>query len=143
MMLFDPLLDVQHHIGHQINLDRYFPDPPDETGLGAYNTTQPVLDGSYKFFLLIADVTRLARIARSLGQAEVQTWTQLQADVSRWESSHELGHSSTLYMLAMRILLLKVDPISSAVEVMEQMQALLHQGLHIVEALDVHQFLIG
>lgn len=143
MMLFDPLLDVQHHIDHQINLDRYSPESADETGFGACTTTQPVLDGSYKFFLLIADVTRLARIARSLNQTEVQTWMQLQVDVSRWETGYELCHSSTLYMLAMRILLLKVDPNSSAVEVMEQMQALLRQGLQIVEALDVHQFLIG
>lgn len=143
MMLFDHSLDVQHHNGHLIDLDQCSPNFADDITPSAYSPTQPALDVSYKFFLLIADVTRLARIAHPLHASEIHAWTQLQMDLSCWEVGDESGHhhSITLYVLDMRIILLKVDPGLSARDVSERVHVLLQQGLLIVDALDVHRYL--
>lgn len=143
MMLFDPTLDVLNGVNDPSHLVRYFSDSAPDMTTHMCTLTQPILDASYKFFLVIADVTRLGRISRRLNEMETQLLTRLHAGLSLWENVVRDDPGKMLYVLAMRILLLKVSPELTALEVVEQMQALLHEGLLILNTLDVQKFLLG
>ena len=145
MMLFDPSLDVLSGVNVPSNLTRYFsdlaPDNTEQTRLSM--ATHPILEASYQFFLAVADVTKLARIARSLNESETRTLIQLQESILRLEEDAIDDPGKMLYVLAMRILLLKVDSALSILNVTEEMQRLLQQGLDIIRSLDVRKFLLG
>ncbi|RJE24941.1 hypothetical protein PHISCL_02705 [Aspergillus sclerotialis] len=144
-MLFDPSLDVLSGVNDLANLTRYFSDfPPESTEQKWLSmSTQPVLEASYQFFLVVADVTKLARIARPLNESETRTLIYLQKNILRWEEDTCGDPGKMLYVLAMRILLLKVDLALPNVNVTEEMQRLLQQGLDIIRSLDVRKFLLG
>lgn len=144
MMLFDPSLDVLCRTDPTIDLDRYFCDFADGDTVipGMLTAAQPVLHASYKFFLLVADVTRLARIQHPLDETDICTWEHIHADLLRWECALHNDPSTMLYILAMRILLLKVDPAVSILESTEKMHGLLQHGLQIMRALDLRSYFL-
>ncbi|RMJ29096.1 hypothetical protein PHISP_00039 [Aspergillus sp. HF37] len=144
MMLFDPSLDVLYRTNPTIDLDRYFSDFADGGTVmpGMLTAAQPVLHASYKFFLLVADVTRLARIPHPFNEVEVGKWEHIHADLLRWEGALHDDPSAMLYILAMRILLLKVDPTASILESTEQMHCLLQHGLRIMSVLDLRSYFL-
>lgn len=142
-MLFDPSIDVLNGVSDPRYLIRYFSDSATGAATHMCNLTQPILEASYKFFFIIADVTRLGRISRQLNEIETQLLTRLHADLSLWENFVRDDPGKMLYVLAMRILLFKVDPGLTALEAAERMQALLHEGLLILNSLDMQRFLLG
>lgn len=144
-MLFHPSLDPLASPKVRIDLERYFADPVhlDDTGLGTSVSTQPILDRSYTFFLLIADITRLARNSRALSFMECVQWCGLQDELANWETiihhneqDHYWNHSGVLCALAARILLLKADPGMSTDEAVSEMQKHLEVGLKLLASLD-------
>lgn len=145
LMLFDPSLDVLCHVNPDMNWARFFSDFPDGDAdqSNMSTTTQPVLDASYKFFLVVADVTRIARIPRPLNDNEVETWGRLQTNLTQWEEAVRGDASRLLYILALRILLLKIDPRTPVLECTKQMDSFLRRGLFIMNGLDVRKFLLG
>jgi hypothetical protein len=144
MMLFDPSLDVLCRTDPTIDLDRYFSDFADGDTVvpGMLTAAQPILHASYKFFLLVADVTRLARIPHPLNEADIGMWKHVHADLLRWECALHDDPSAMLYILAMRILLLKVDPAVSILESTEQMYGLQQHGLLILRTLDLRSYFL-
>ncbi|OGM50925.1 hypothetical protein ABOM_000715 [Aspergillus bombycis] len=137
MMLFEPSLDILQRVNPTMDLARYFSDLPPPT-------SQPILDASYPFVLLIADITRLARSTRLVSDVEIQSYSHLLTKISHYDRNFNDGNSTmSLYLLTMRILLLKVDPTLSAVEATEQIYQLSSNGFFILDFLDVNQYLLG
>lgn len=138
MMLFDPSLD-EIPIG---NLPGYLTYA--SVGSRERATTQPILDQPYPFFLLIADVTRLARISRPLNYFERQTWTRLQAELLQIERTVSADdHAQSLYVRAMQILLLKADSMRPAKQKAAVIRAYGREALSLLYTLDVQQHLLG
>ncbi|RHZ54893.1 uncharacterized protein CDV56_106884 [Aspergillus thermomutatus] len=143
MMLFDPTSDALSNPDHRLYLDRYFAEPePNE--LAADPSTQAVLDTSYQFFLLIADVTWLARAVEPICRSDIVTWQRLHEELLLWERNPQTQNDGCmLYILAMRILLLRIDVSSSSAEVEGRISCLLRQGLGLVQSVNPDQFLIS
>ncbi|KAE8416017.1 hypothetical protein BDV36DRAFT_284890 [Aspergillus pseudocaelatus] len=136
-MAYGPSLDALQRVNPTMDLARYFSELPPPM-------SQPILDASYPFFLLIADVTRLARSAHPLTDAEIQTYSHLLASLLHYERNFNHGNPTmSLYLLTMRILLLKVDPLLSTVEATEQIHHLSPNGFSILDSLNVNQYLLG
>ncbi|GIJ92669.1 hypothetical protein Asppvi_001947 [Aspergillus pseudoviridinutans] len=141
MMLFDPTFDALSNPDRRMYLDRYF-TVPDEPGEDP--STQPILCTSYQFFLLIADVTRLARAAGLFCHSDMFTWQRLQDELLQWERNPQAqSEGCMLYILAMRILLIRIDTSAPSEEVEGRISFLLRQGLGLVQSIDADQFLIG
>ncbi|KAF7178202.1 hypothetical protein CNMCM7691_006874 [Aspergillus felis] len=141
MMLFDPTFDALSSPDRRMYLDRYFtvPDEPAEDP-----STQPILCTSYQFFLLIADVTRLARAAGPFCQSDMFTWQRLHDELRQWQRDPQAQNEGCmLYILAMRILLIRIDTSAPSEKVEERISFLLRQGLGLVQSIDADQFLIG
>ncbi|KAE8382659.1 hypothetical protein BDV26DRAFT_288223 [Aspergillus bertholletiae] len=137
MMLFEPSLDALQRVSPTMDLARYFSDLPPAT-------SRPILDASYSFFLLIADVTRLARSTRPLSDTQIQTYSHLLANLLRYDRNFNDGSSTmSLYLLAIKILLLKVNPALSTVEATEQINILSPGGFSTLDSLDINQYLLG
>ncbi|KAF7627730.1 hypothetical protein COH20_008886 [Aspergillus flavus] len=137
MMLFEPSLDTLQRVNPTMDLARYFSELPPPT-------LQPILDASYPFFLLIADVTRLARSIRPLNNTEIQTYSHLLTNLLHYDRHLNDGSlTMNLYLLTMRILLLKVDPVLSTAEATEQISHLSPAGFSILDSLNVNQYLLG
>ena len=124
MMLFDPLLDALTGTRCELSLPLYLLDLGRGQGQGQGQELQPppaqtFLPVSYKFFLLIADVTKLSRLSRPLVDVEIRTWRDLEHQLSHWAV---LIHNSAddvsldLCYLAIQILLHKTNPDISSVE---------------------------
>ncbi|BCS23598.1 uncharacterized protein APUU_40042A [Aspergillus puulaauensis] len=135
MMLLDPSLDVSaDDIPQQLACA-----PGDGQAV-----PRPILDESYHFFFMVARVTRLARLARDLDQEERQIWTRLQSDVQQYERTDDTNDPiKRLYSRAFRILLLKGDPIKNATQRASDIKVLLHEGLVILETVDIQNYLLG
>ncbi|KAJ5148433.1 fungal Zn binuclear cluster domain-containing protein [Penicillium atrosanguineum] len=86
MMLYDPNLDALSSTRLNLDLSRYFSDPTHDVhaGLGSAPVSQPILYASYKFFLLLADATKLARLQRRLHDLEILNLRQLQRELWEW-----------------------------------------------------------
>ncbi|KAJ5951312.1 uncharacterized protein N7479_009725 [Penicillium vulpinum] len=135
VMLFNPSLDVttgdiRHYLAFATNDWQTAP--------------QPLLDESYDFFIMIANVTRLARLSRDLNQEEHQMWTRLQSDILQYERTGDNQNSiRRLYSRAVRILLLKKDPIRSTTQIISEIEALFYEGLIILKTIDVEKYLLS
>ncbi|EAS28826.3 uncharacterized protein CIMG_07572 [Coccidioides immitis RS] len=143
LMLFDRSLDPLADPQVLENIQRYFVDPdhPDDAGPG-WTNTQPILDASYKFFLLTADITRLSRHNRPLDEVELSLYYRLQSDFHRWEQTirktandQDKDRTGLLYTLAIRALLLKMDP--HLHEISGGFESLLHESLEIIPFLNI------
>jgi hypothetical protein len=139
MMLFDPSLDALSRFRDQQDLTQYFPDHPD---LSVSVSTQPILHAPYRFFVLIADVTKLARLSRPLERDERQMWRHLQDEfrqcVPMMRTEDE--QSSTLYTFTVQVLLLKKNPEISLREMNRQMSICLEQGLEAMALADAERY---
>ncbi|KAE8391560.1 hypothetical protein BDV23DRAFT_171527 [Aspergillus alliaceus] len=136
-MLFEPSLDALLRVSPTIDLARYFCELPPPA-------SQPILDASYPFFLLIADITRLARSTRPLNDIEVQAFNHLLADLLHYEKG--LSDSSPgigWYLLTMRIFLLKVHPTVTSVGATQQINHLSANGFTVLNSLKVDEYLLG
>jgi hypothetical protein len=106
-------------------------------------STQPILYAPYKFFLLIADTTKLARISRVLNDPEISTWTRIQQELGDWprvlDTEDEL--LASLYAFSVHILLLKSNPNITYDEKSRQAEVYLEAGLKHVPFLSLdHHF---
>jgi hypothetical protein len=133
MMLFDPSLDALSSIRQQLDLPQHFLDLG-HGGSAAWEfgiSTQPILYAPYKFFLLIADTTKLARISRVLNDPEILTWTRIQQELWDWprvlDTDDEL--LAALYAFSVQILLLKSNPNITYDEKSRQAEVYLEAGL--------------
>ncbi|OGM45409.1 hypothetical protein ABOM_005549 [Aspergillus bombycis] len=149
LTLFDPSVNCLPLIKGDLNLEGYFcdPDHPDDVPPGALTSTQPVLDASYKFFLLVLDITKLAQSFPLTTTAEVETWSRSQEMVVHWEksidnqqTSNAENHVGRLYTVAIRILLVHADPRRSMVDWIQLMESYLLRGLEIITALVVDEW---
>lgn len=142
MMLFNLSLDALANTGYTLNWIRYFSNSQPEAEVWPNKKTQPVLDAPYNLFLLIACVTRLARVTRPLNEGEVETWKELNYQLLEFKqtTSHD---AYQLHFEAMHIMLLKVHPIVPESEVMEQVYRVLQDGSSILYALDTHSNLLA
>ncbi|KAJ5833377.1 hypothetical protein N7474_001688, partial [Penicillium riverlandense] len=138
MMLFDPSLDgnptgsMASYLASRMANNREDP------------TTQPILDEPYQFFLMIADVTCLARKSQPLNVIERQQWTRLQAGVLQYEQLIRADDPlKSLYVRAMRVLLLKTDCIRSAAQRTAEIRALGCEGLTLLSQLDLQRYLLS
>lgn len=138
LMLFDPSLDGVL----ASNLPHYLEYAISDSQRDA--TTRPILDGPYHFFLLIADVTRLARISRPLNELEHQTWTRLQERILHEDHTVDADDLvRKLYVRAMQILLLKVDSTRPTEQKTAAIYAHYSEGLDFLRAFDVQQHLLS
>ncbi|XRM36616.1 hypothetical protein ABZX51_000110 [Aspergillus tubingensis] len=134
MMIFDPSLDALPEDRKQLGLPLYFDKPTSP----ASASEQTILQASYKFFLLIADVTKLSRLSRPLDSAEVTKWRSLDCELSRW--SHLIcsaDMSLALCYLSLQILLQKVNPHITSSQRIQRVYSCLAGGLHRVPALEI------
>lgn len=134
MMIFDPSLDALPDNREQLELPLYF----DQSTKSDSTPGETVLQASYKFFLLIADVTKLSRLSRPLDSAEVAKWRSLSSKLSRW--SHLIcsaDMSLALCYLALQILLQKVNPNITSSERVRRVHSCLAGGLQRVPALEI------
>ncbi|KAI2840061.1 transcriptional regulator family: Fungal Specific TF [Aspergillus niger] len=134
MMIFDPTLDALPDNREQLELPLYFDRPTRSDSTPG----ETVLQASYKFFLLIADVTKLSRLSRPLDSAEVAKWRSLNWELSRW--SHlvcSADMSLALCYLALQILLHKANPNITSSERVRRVHSCLAGGLQRVPALEI------
>ena len=135
MMLLNPSLDVTAG-----NIPRYLACAAND----GQAVPQPVLDESYHFFIMIANVTRLARLSRDLNQEERQMWTRLQSDILQYDRMDHTDNSMrSLYSRAIRILLLKKDSTQRKTHRTTEIKALFHEGLITLETVDIQKYLLG
>lgn len=103
-----------------------------------------VLEESYPFFVMIAEVTRLARLSRPLFSVERQTWTHLQSELLQYRRTGAMDDlMKSLYVYTAQILLLKADYTRTVTQRTIEMSALCQQGMSILKTLDVQRYLIG
>lgn len=147
MMLFDPLLDALTGTRCELSLPLYLLDLGRGQGQGQEQELQPppaqtILPVSYKFFLLISDVTKLSRLSWPLVDVEIRTWRDLEHQLSHWAV---LIHNSAddvsldLCYLAIQILLHKTNPDISSVERNLQISNCLQKGLTKIPLVDIHR----
>lgn len=138
-MLLDPSLDLVIS-----NIPRCLLNMPTHTSREEQDVPHFVLEESYHFFIMIAEVTRIARLSRPLSPAERQTWTRLQSELLKYQLIGAMdGLMKSLYVHTLQILLVKADSTRTVTQRTTEMKALLQKGLSTLEALDVQKYLIG
>ncbi|RJE26976.1 hypothetical protein PHISCL_00677 [Aspergillus sclerotialis] len=146
MTLFDSSLGCPSSILGKLDLSRYFSDPihPEDSTLGSPASTQPILDASYKFYLLIVDVIWLARASFSPNSIDYKTWTQLRNTFVRWEDAISNGNSEDmdndirkLYAIGIWMLLVQANPLLSADDISNSLESWFQHGLAIISRLDL------
>ncbi|OOQ84504.1 hypothetical protein PEBR_29788 [Penicillium brasilianum] len=138
-MLLDPSLDLVIS-----NIPRCLVNMPAHTSREEQDVPHFVLEESYHFFIMIAEVTRLARLSRPICPAERQTWIRLQAELLQYQVIGCMDDlMKSLYVYTLRILLLKADSTRTVIRRTTEMRALLQKGLSTLETLDVQKYLIG
>lgn len=139
MMLLDPSLDmVVDYIPHCLTKE-LATTMGDEQVLPHY-----VLEESYQFFIMIAEVTRLARLSRPLFSVERQTWTRLQVDLLQYKRTGTMDDlMKSLYVYTAQILLLKADYVRTVIQRTVEMRALCQEGMSTLKNVDVQRYLLG
>jgi hypothetical protein len=143
MMLFDPSLDALDHSENTIPFIRHFFNADEEQEDSTEASQSPILVTSHRFFLLISEVTRLARAPRPLNDGALAPWVYLQAEILQREQDTPCEPSEQLFILAMQILLLRVHLTPSSVEIAAQIAILLSRGLTILDILDIQKYFSG
>ncbi|KAJ5919511.1 hypothetical protein N7454_009346 [Penicillium verhagenii] len=142
MMVFDPSLDSLSEPSLRMQLLSYFSDPVHGQKCGA--RSQPILLVSYQLFFLIADATKLARLARSLNDAEIQTWRELNRVTQSWHTIKNPQDAYTraceLYKHVIRILLLKSDPDLGSEDLGREIGKFVTQGIEVLLLIDKTEF---
>ncbi|KAL2815108.1 hypothetical protein BJX63DRAFT_169493 [Aspergillus granulosus] len=137
MMIFDPSLDALTENRNELGLPLYFDQLTNPTA----SQGETVLQASYKFFLLIADVTKLARLSRPLDSTEIMKWRSLDCEVSRWTHlTRSADISLLLYYLAIQILLQKMNPNITSTERLQRALSCLEEGLQRVPLLKIDSY---
>lgn len=151
LTLFDPSVNGRSLTKGGLNLEDYLAnsDHPDDAPPGTSTSTQPVLDASYKFFLFILEVTKLARssplLATSFDSAtfDSEASSRSQDTSAHWETTiynrqaasknpSSENHVGKLYTVALRILLVLVEPRCSMADRARSIESFLFQGLEII-----------
>ncbi|PLB51232.1 hypothetical protein P170DRAFT_406981 [Aspergillus steynii IBT 23096] len=144
LTLLDPSLDRICALRVRLDLDGYFFDPahPDANDLGSSISTQPILEASYEFYLLIADITRLARAVPLTSPEDCALWFQRREGFRRWEST--IGSArpallsnniAKLYAEAIRILFLKAHPELPRNEIVGFLEVSFQRGLALIKTM--------
>ncbi|KAJ5980244.1 fungal Zn binuclear cluster domain-containing protein [Penicillium waksmanii] len=138
MMLFEPSLDALSSIRRQLDIPGYF-SYVEKRDISL--PVQPILQTSYDFFLSIADATKLARISRSLVDAEITLWCHTWLRLLQWDQvDHTDDVSLKLYFNALQMLLLKTAPDLSNEEKALQISESLQHGLQIIVSLEPEEY---
>ena len=146
MTLFDSALDCLSSTLDRLDLDQYLSDPvhPENATPGSPAYTQPTLDASYKFYLLIVDVVWLARTSFSPKLIDYTTWLRLRITFAWWEEAigdchfEEVDNNiGKLYTIGIRMLLVQANPSLSVNDVVNSLELLFQHGLAIIQRLDV------
>lgn len=139
MMLLDPSLDtVAGNIPHCL-IEASTNTLGQEHALPHY-----VLEESYQFFIMIAEVTRLARLSRPLFPVERQTWTSLQAELLLYKRTGAMDDlMKSLYVYTAQILLLKADYVQTVTQRTIETRALFRKGMSTLKSLDAQKYLLG
>lgn len=138
MMLFEPDLDILSSIRQRLDIPLYFSHAKKRD---IALPVQPILQTSYKLFLLIADATKLARTSRSLNDSERMPWFHYWHELSEWSQvDHADDKSIELYYVALQILLLKKAPDMSHQEQTLRLSECLQRGLKIFGSLVPEQY---
>lgn len=138
--LFDLSLGCFASVMEKIDLGRYFSDPvhPDDATPGSALSTQPVLDASYKFYLLIQTSSDLcgghSRMLIIKRGHDFRTVKIAICDGSSDETYNPSGH---LYAIASRILLINAEPDLPADEANDLLALLLQKAFGVVLRLGV------
>ena len=149
LTLFDPSVNCLPLTKGGLNLESYFSDldHPDDVPPGTLTSTQPVLDASYKFFLLILDVAKLAQSSPLTTTAESEAGSRLQEIVAHWETkiqnqqtSDSENHIGRFYTVAIRILLVHAEPKRPMVDWVKLMESYLSRCLEIIAKLAVDEW---
>ncbi|GLI77290.1 hypothetical protein PoHVEF18_005578 [Penicillium ochrochloron] len=136
MMLLDPSLDLAAG-----NIPRCLTKAQDDT---LQDFPPFILEESYQFFVMIAEVTRLARLSRPLFSVERQTWTRLQAELLQYQRVGTMDDlMKSLYVHTAQILLLKVDYTRTVIQRTTEIRALFQKGMSTLETLDVQKYLLS
>lgn len=147
MMLYDPNLDALSSTRLYLDLPEYFSEPLHDAHIGLKSAVakQPILYVSYKFFLLLADATKLARIQRVLYDSEIANWKELQQNLWDWipTTIADEDPSRRLYVIAVQILLLKTDPDLSHCQMDQRIGELLKKSLSIVPLVERSRYFIS
>ncbi|KAL3483594.1 fungal Zn binuclear cluster domain-containing protein [Aspergillus germanicus] len=139
MMLFDSSLDALTESRTELGLPLYFDSTPSPTSPRPVENT--ILHASYKFFLLIADVTKLSRLSLPLGSAEVVKWRSLDTELARWRILTRSSDASlALCYLAVQILLQTVNPDIMPTERIARIRSCLDGGLQRVPSVKVDSY---
>lgn len=145
LTLLDPSLDRICALRTRLDLDGYFFDPahPDANDLRSSISTQPILEASYQFYLLIADITRLARAAPSSSPEDCALWFRRREDFQRWESTVDSdrpallsNNVAKLYAEAIRVLFLKAHPELPMNEAIGFLEVASRRGVALIENID-------
>lgn len=148
LTLFDPSANYLPLIKEGINLEAYFSDPdhPEDVPPGTLSSTQPVLDASYKFYLFVLDVTKLAQSSLLASTAESE-WSRSEELIAHWETTINNQHTAKenhvgrLYAVAIRILLAHAQPRHCCmVDWLKLVELYLLQGLEIITKLAVDEW---
>ncbi|KAJ5688835.1 fungal Zn binuclear cluster domain-containing protein [Penicillium macrosclerotiorum] len=140
MMIFEPSLDVLSDSHEASKLHLYFSDPTHGSLAETQSAvaTQPILHVPYKFFILIADITKLARISYALNDSEIFKWNQLNHQFRYWADCMRASEEvvETLFVLAMEILLSKMNPFLFPEEIERVIEACFEQASQLIPLLD-------
>lgn len=138
-MLLDPSLDlVVGNIPHCLTIT------PTATPEPGNNVPHFVLEESYQFFIMIAEVSRLARLSRPLSPFEQQTWTRLQAELVQYKHTGAMDDlMKDLYVYTAQILLLKADHMQAVTQRAAAMRVLFKKGIATLSIVDAQKYLIG
>jgi hypothetical protein len=139
MMLLDPSLDLVIS-----NIPCCLIKRPADTPGQEQDVPRFVLEESWQFFIMVAEVTRLARLSRPLFPNERQTWTHLQAELVQYKCTGAMDDvMKSLYVYTAQILLLKADHLRTAMQRTAEMRVLFQKGLATLEIVDAQKYLIG
>jgi hypothetical protein len=127
-MLFNSSLDALTESRTELGLPLYFDGTPSPTSPRPVENA--ILQASYKFFLLIADVTKLSRLSRPFDSTEVVKWRSLDSELERWRDLTRSSDASlALYYLVVQILLYTMKTDITATERIARVRSCLDAGL--------------
>ncbi|KAH8431966.1 uncharacterized protein LDX57_009614 [Aspergillus melleus] len=134
MMVFDPSLDALTEDRNDLGLSLYFDKPMNQS-------EETILQTSYRFFLLIADVTRQSRQSRPLEGAGVLRWRRLDRELRRWTGlTSSADMTLGLCYVAVCILLQKMNPDITSAERGRRVRSCLEEGLRRLPLLKIELY---
>lgn len=136
-MLFNPRLDVFTFVDYTMAFIRFVPSSAQVAG-------NAILDSSCALFLLIADVTRLARLQQSSSEKQIQRYQHVNERVCQYDTENTRSNPCVaLYASAMRVLMSKIAPNLSGEDRQAVLRAGSQQGFAVISNIDMRRNMLG